>query len=87
MSRAIILEKVSGRDLLAMDLALREFAKHKLDVRDYQVTLIQDGDSLVVTFTDWKETPGARGSIGRKPGFEVALSLDLQSIVRSNFIR
>lgn len=87
MHKLNILEKVSGRNLLAMDLALREFTKHKLDVKDYQVTLVQDGDSLIVTFTDWDAAPGTRGSMGRKPGFEVALSLDLQNIIRSNFIR
>jgi hypothetical protein len=81
------LDTIQGKNFLAVDAAVEVFQAHKPDLKNYKITVFSDNKSLVVMFTD-KDTPkGARGSVGKYPGFEVELSAGDRRVLRSNFVR
>jgi hypothetical protein len=81
-----MLDTIQGTSLIVIEIAARVFRDNKLDLRDYRVTVMRDGDSRVVIFTDKNAKPGGRGNAGVRPGLEVEIDRSLH-VVRSNFIR
>lgn len=81
------LDTIQGKNFLAVEAAAEVFQVHNPELKHYKITVISDNKSLIVMFTD-KDTPkGARGSVGKHPGFEVELSAGDRRVLRSNFIR
>jgi hypothetical protein len=81
-------ETISGVSFVAIQSALSKFqsAFPNLNITKYKISVMSDGTSIVVSFSDPQTLPGQRGS-GPKPSFEVELTKDAREIVRSNFVR
>ncbi len=84
---AKVADIISGTSLRPLLTAAEVFQKRVPDLSGYNVTLLRDGDSLVVTFTDKEAAAGGRGNPGQRPGFEVAMDPRDMRVLRSNFIR
>ncbi len=82
-----VLDSVAGSSLLAIRAGAEVFATRFPDPSPYRITLMSEGDSLVVAFTDGSAAPGGRGAPGTRPGFEVELAAHDLSVRRSSFIR
>lgn len=80
------LDSIQGASLLAIQAAVGEFLRRNLDLNDYRLQVVLDGDSIVVVFTDKTFKPGVRGQRG-KPGFETALDPHNLTVRRANFVR
>lgn len=85
-TRIKVVDTIQGSNFLAMRVAVEVFRRHDLDLIQYRIEVVRDGDSLVVLFTDKERRPGTRGSVGR-PGFEVAMDPIDRHVTRSNFVR
>jgi len=78
--------ELSGSSVAVIETALGIFRSHGLDVGDYQIDVIRQGESFTVIFADKDRPQGTVGSVG-KPGFEVELNRKDLSVLRSNFVR
>ena len=65
------------------------FGREKLDLDKYNISVIDEGDSVTVSLTsvDCVEGSHKRGSCGTYPGFVVTVSKKDKHVVRSNYVR
>lgn len=80
-------DTVSGNTFAAIQAAVPELARFDLDVTDYIIRVVPDGDHLVVIFSDPAIQPGVKGSGGKLPGVEVVLDPRDLRIVNSHLVR
>lgn len=80
-------ETISGKAFAAIQAALPEIARYDLNVMDYNIKVISDGQRLVVIFADPNISPGVKGSGGEQPGVEVLLDIRDLRIISSHLIR
>ena len=85
---AVVLDSIDARNARAIATAADVFKRHyNADLRDYNIEVVRDGNSIVVIFLDKDREPGTRGSTGGRPGFEVELDARDFRVIRSNFLR
>ena len=84
-----VMAEFPGASLKWVRIAEPEFERRKLDLDNYTIAVIEEGDSVVVLLRspDAVGVPGARGSTGKFPGFEVEISKKDRKVVRSNYVR
>jgi len=80
------LDHVDCVNFFTIQKAVEVFQRHDVEIADYKIEVVSEGDSIVIIFTDKMQEPGVRGSVG-KMGFEVELKAQDQKVVRSNFVR
>lgn len=82
-----VLDQNESNNARAVRVATTVFQQQNLDLVHYKSTLVRDGESLVVIFTDKDGRAGGRGNSGTRPGFEVQMDARDLRVIRSNFIR
>jgi hypothetical protein len=80
-------DTILGSHFRAVEQAVKVFTSRNLDLNFYKITVVREGSSLVVIFTDKDAAMGGRGSPGTRPGFEVELDEKDLRVLRANFIR
>ena len=80
-------ESISGRSFRAIQVAVTELERNKLNVGDYRITLQQSDRSIFVLFRNPNASQEQRGSSGPRPTFSVELSNDGLQVIRSQFER
>ena len=85
--KAPVQDSIQGSSFPAIRRGAEVFGQRVADLSPYRIALMNEGDSLVVVFTDKDAAPGGRGSSGTRPGFEVEMSARDLTVRRSNFIR
>lgn len=79
---------VDGEHVRIIQATASEFSKHQLDLKRYQVIVIDSGESWVVLYQAKGTLPEHRGSpVKGVPGFTVELKKKDLSVIRSNFVR
>ncbi len=79
--------KFPGASLKWIRLAEPEFERHKLDLDNYNVEVIEEIDSITVFISSTDAPEGSRGSGGRYPGYQVEFSKKDKKILHSNYTR
>jgi hypothetical protein len=87
MDKLKVLDTLHGTSVPPIQAALTPFQQRNLNIAQYKITLISEGNSEVVTFIDKDAQPGGRGGSGGRPGFEVELNAADLRVLRSNFVR
>jgi hypothetical protein len=82
-----VLAQCSGAALKWIHAAEPEFQRRQLDLDKYNVSVVEESDSVVVSLSSPDEPKGLRGSAGKYPGFEIEISKKDLRILRSNFVR
>lgn len=82
-----VLATLPGTLAVALAKAIARFQETNLPLEAYTVTVLREGETLIVTFTDKDAPAGGRGSPGQRPGFEVMLDQKSLTIIESQFIR
>jgi hypothetical protein len=80
-------ESISATSFEAIQVAVAELERNKLDVADYRITVQQSDSSIVVLFGNLNSPKGQRGSSGPRPAFSVELSRAGLKVIRSQFVR
>ncbi len=81
------LDTVQGVNFLTMVAAAKVFSATKLNIAEYRLTVLGEGNALIVMFTDKDAPLGGRGSPGTRPGYQVELDRHDLRVIRSNFMR
>lgn len=81
------LNAISGKNYLAIQVAVEELRKRNLHVDGYKIKVLRMGDSILVIFLDENQPDDAIGSVGPKPGIEVEIDPSVMQVIRSDFIR
>jgi hypothetical protein len=82
-----VIAEFPGSTLKWIEAAEPEFHRRNLDLSNYIVAVVDHGDSVIVALSSPDQPAGARGSVGKHPGYEVEISKDGMKILRSNFVR
>ena len=82
-----VIDTLQGASFQPIQVAVTVFQQRNLDLQHYNITLLRDGNSLVVIFTDKDGKPDVLGNPGPRLGFEVKLDGHDMRVLRSNFIR
>lgn len=84
-----VIAEFPGVSLKWVRIAEPEFERRNLDLDNYIITFLEEGDSIVVLLRSPETVgvPGLRGSTGRFPGHEVEISKKDRKVVRSNYVR
>ena len=64
-----------------------EFQRKNLDLANYTISVVEQGEFITVMLSSPDAPEGARGSVGKHPGYEVEISKKDLTIVRSNYVR
>lgn len=82
-------ETLQGPNYSAIRVAEEEFLRHvpTVDLKEYRITVIRDGEPMAVTFTDKDRLSGSRGGSCHRPGFEVELDSRELRVLQSAFDR
>jgi len=81
-------ERLQGRSFLAVRTAAELFqSRLSVDLIQYRIEVVREGDSLVVIFAGKDVPPGTHGRVAATPGFEVELAAKDLSVLRANFVR
>jgi hypothetical protein len=75
-----------GNILQWIKVAEPAFAEEKLNIKNYKIIVIDYGDTVTVALTS-NETPHARGSVGKYPGYEVKISKKTMKILKAYYAR
>ena len=86
-SQAKVIDTLQGANYPLVDSAAGVLPSHKLDVVNFRIEVVRDGDAVVVIFTHNDRAPAARGHIPATPAFEVQLNARDSTVVRANFVR
>ena len=81
-----VLDRVHGRNFMAILAAMTIFERHNVDLSKYKVEVMSEGKFLYVVFSDKDQPEGTKGSAG-EVGFEVKFEADNLKLLRSNFIK
>jgi hypothetical protein len=76
-----------GASLKWIHIAEAEFQRKKLDMDKYTVSVVEEENSVTVGLSSLDSVPGARGSSGTYPGYEVEIGKKDLKILRSNYVR
>ena len=76
-----------GASLKWIHIAEAEFQRKKLDVDKYTISVVEENNSVTVGLSSLDNVPGARGSSGTYPGYEVEISKKDLKVLRSNYVR
>jgi hypothetical protein len=79
--------ELPGSALKWIHIAEVEFAREKLDLDKYRISVEEEGDSVFVILTGLKQPKNAVGSVGPDPGYEVEISKKDRKVLRSNYVR
>jgi hypothetical protein len=82
-----VIAEFPGSSLKWIEAAEPEFHRRNLDLGNYIVSVVDHGDSVIVALSSPDQPAGARGSVGKYPGYEVEISKKDMQIVRSNYVR
>jgi hypothetical protein len=86
-----LLAKFPASSLKWVHVAEPEFEREKLDLDKYNLSVAEEGDSVIVSLSslDCVERANSvgRGSCGTYPGFVVVISKKDMHVIRSNYIR
>ena len=80
------LSKISGKHYLLLEAAVATAEKRSLEISEYELVLIKQGDEYVVSFLDPNRPELIFGSSPNMNEFEVVLQAD-GSVIRANFVR
>ena len=70
-----------------IEIATPEFRQRNLDLNNYTVSIIDDRGSVFVILIPLDQPKGVRGSVGKHPGYEVEISKEDMTILRSYYTR
>jgi hypothetical protein len=76
-----------GASLKWIHIAEPEIQRRKLDLDRYNVSIIEEKDSVIVSLQSLDNPEGAMGSMGSYPGYQVEISKKDLKVVRANYIR
>ena len=76
-----------GASLKWIHIAEAEFQRKRLDTDKYTVSVVEEDNSVTVSLSSLDTVPGARGSSGTYPGYEVAIGKKDLKILHSNYVR
>lgn len=82
-----VVAQLPGHSLKWIEAAEPEFRRRNLDVSNYIVSVVDRPDSVIVALSSPDQPEGARGSVGKYPGYEVEISKKDMKILRSNYVR
>src|SRR5712691_10836532 len=82
-SQAIQVESISSRSYRAIQAAMPDLERRKLDVDNYRITVVETFSSLSVLFHDPEVSPGHERRPGRPPNLTIELDRDNFVIIRS----
>jgi hypothetical protein len=82
-----VLAEFPGTSLKWIRAAEPVLQEKKLDLDKYTISLLEQADSVTVILKSGDSGPGARGSTGKNPGFEVEISKKDLKVLRSNYVR
>jgi hypothetical protein len=63
------------------------FQREKLNLDKYNVSVADEGDSVMVSLSSLDSVPGARGSTGTQPGYVVVINKKNLKVLHSYFVR
>ena len=72
-SQGIHEESISARSYRAIQAAIPELERRKLDINNYRITVVESSASLSVLFHDPEAPPGHERRPGRPPGLSIGL--------------
>jgi hypothetical protein len=85
----VALDRIRGQSFLAIrvgeGLFQAQFAA--LDLSQYKIEVIRDGEKLELSFIHKDRESGTRGAVPGRPGFEVELIAADLSVVKAHFVR
>jgi hypothetical protein len=82
-----VMAEITGASLKWILAAEPKFQREKLDLDKYVVSVVEQGDSIIVELRSFDSVKGARGSTGSYPGYELEIRKKDVKVVRSNYIR
>ena len=82
-----VMDTLQGASFQPIQVAVTVFQQRNLDLQHYNITLMRDGNSLVVIFIDKDGQPDFLGNPGPRLGLEVELDSQGQHVLKSHFIR
>ncbi len=82
-----VLDTIQGTNFIAVQAALPTFGRTGLDLASYRITVLGEGNSLIVTFTDKNGPAFGRGSPGIRPGYQVELDRNDLRVLQASFLR
>jgi hypothetical protein len=82
-----VVAQFPGSTLKWIEAVEPEFRRRNLDLNNYIVSVVDHRESVVVALSSPDQPEGARGSVGKYPGYEVEISKDGMKILRSNYVR
>ncbi len=83
------LDRIGGSPFVAVEKAVAVFSEKKqgLDLANYTIAVVREGDSVVVVFAGTDLLPGDRGGSDAYPGFEVEFDVRTLEVLGSAFVR
>ena len=63
------------------------FQRKNLNLADYTISVLEHDESVTVILTSFDAPEGARGSVGKHPGYEVEIGEKDSKILHSNYVR
>ena len=82
-----VIAEFNGASVKWIHAAEPEFQRRHLNLDKYIVSVVEEGDSVVVTLSAPDAVKGMRGSSGSYPAFVVEVSRKDMKVVRANYIR
>lgn len=79
--------ELPGSCLKWIHAAEPEFQRKHLDLDNYTISVLEQEESVTVILSSVDAPEGARGSVGKHPGYEVEISKKNMKILRSNYVR
>jgi len=76
-----------GACLKWVHIAEPEFQRKNLDLDVYTISVVEREDSVTIVLRSSEAPEGARGSMGKHPGYEIEISKTDFKITRSNYVR
>ena len=76
-----------GTAIKWIEVATPEFRRNNLDLNNYTVSISDRGDSVFVVLISLDQPEGAVGSAGTYPGYEVEISKQDMTVLRSYYAR
>jgi len=83
----VIIFFMNDNNSQAIEKATEVFMGHNPDLTQYEISVIDNGETLVVIFLDKNKTSNTIGNPGVLPGFEVELNAEDLRVIKSHFIR
>lgn len=77
----------TDNNTLAIQKATEVFTEKNLDLSKYEISVVNNGNTLVVVFLDKNKTTNIIGNPGVLPGFEVELDAKDLKVINSHFVR